>query len=192
MNPLIRRWWLFSALRPGSAARGVDRLQVWAVILASALVVCAVPASIAVAHAVESAESHAITAEAATKRAVKAPAPAGRTDADADGRNTFVRLRGGAAGQEGTATATDPTRVARHPMIWVDPTGKPTSPPRTEIDARTSGIAAGLMLWLSVATAAGAGVAGLGRILDRRRFRAWEHDLRVLVNGGGGWTAHNP
>ncbi|WP_422749007.1 hypothetical protein ACN27E_11005 [Mycobacterium sp. WMMD1722] len=191
---MTRRWWLLCALRRRAMTRRVDRVQAWAMVLVTLMVVCAVPAAVAVGRVVESAESSAIARESATKRAVEVPPPStgDRVEGDGAPRQMFMPLRGAPAAQDASMGASEGTRVAQQPRVWVDATGKRTSPPRTQVDARTSGIAAGLMLWLSLATTAGVGLATLGGFLDRRRYRRWDRDLEVLVSEGGGSTASNP
>lgn len=142
----------------------------WIIVLTTAMVICAIPLAVEVGRWVHSAESHAIASEIATRHAVARPAliPADRPANDA-----------GAPPSE------------QHNRVWVDDAGNPAAPPRTEIDARTSGVAAGLMLWLSLATTTGVLLRALGRFTDRRRYRAWDRSLVLLVNDGGGSNAHN-
>jgi hypothetical protein len=159
--------------------------------MTAGMLLLAIPAALGVARSVESAELRTIAVESATRHAVEAPAPAGPVETAGGHQAMLMPLRGGPAAPGGTATASDPLRSGQHTRIWVDEDGNRTPPPRTEIDARTSGIAAGLMMWLSLASSAGVGLKVLGRFLDRSRYRAWDRDLQLLVNGGGGSTAHN-
>jgi hypothetical protein len=195
MRGYRRRWWLSGVFTSNPLARGVDRAEGWAVGVALAVVIGAVPVSIDVSQAIQASEAKTIAAAAATRHPVDAVAV---TATEAKTRGTATTYWAHLQWFDRSVTHQDTVRVPQ-PMkagdripIWVDDdTGNRTAPPRTEADARAGGVGAGLMLWLMTAGLTGGALSLMRRLLDRMRYRRWDRDLRVLVGDSGGSNAHN-
>jgi len=189
-----RRWWLSSVFTSNPLARRVDRAEGWAVGVALAVVIGAVPVSIDVSHTIQASEAKTIAVAAATRHPVDAVAV---TASEAKTRGTattyWARLQwfDRSVTHQDTVRVPQPMKAGDRIPIWVDDTGKRTTPPRTEADARAGGIGAGLMLWLMVAALTGWAVSLLRRLFDRLRYRGWDRDIQVLVGYGDGSNAHN-
>jgi hypothetical protein len=172
----------------------VDRAECWSVALVLAALVAAIPVAIDVARAVESAESRTIAVEATTRHPVEAVALAPsevRTREPATSHQADVQWFDQSAKRTRVAKVPHPVRTGDRIRLWVNDNGDLTSAPRDTGDALASGVGAGLMFWLSMAVLAHGILCVLHRLIDRRRYRTWDRDLRILVGYGGGSTAHD-
>ncbi|QYC42486.1 putative membrane protein [Nonomuraea coxensis DSM 45129] len=58
--------------------------------------------------------------------------------------------------------------------IWLDASGRPTSPPPSAGELATTAAVAGVLVWAAGAALVAAAIAVLRRLLDRARDRAWD------------------
>ncbi|RDH79544.1 hypothetical protein DVS77_04790 [Mycolicibacterium moriokaense] len=163
-------------------------MEAWTIVLVLAALIGTIPVAIDIARNVHGAASAAIEVEAATRHPVEAEtlgASHSRSDGSEISRWVHVRWFDGRSTRDDDVEVAEPVKPGQRLPIWVDENGEITSAPRTAVDARADGVAAGLMLWLTVAALAGGGLRLLRRLLDRYRYRSWERDLQVLVENGG-------
>jgi hypothetical protein len=189
-----RRWWIFRPLSRNPLSRPVDRLEGWAVVMVVVALIGAVFVAVDTSDTVEASEAAVIRHEIATRHAVQAVALSGETKQ----QGTATIFRAEVRWFDGTETHDRSIRVPRrvnagdHVEIWIDDKGDITPAPRSLSDAAATGLGTAVLLWFALAALSGALLSVLRRVLDRRRFRAWDHALAELAGHGGGSNAHNP
>lgn len=177
-NPLLRR---------------SDRIQARMLLLAVIVVICAVPMCVVPARAHQAAVRSHTEDQLRTLRSVDAvvlppattPSPSRMPSA-----TRTVRVQWKAAFQDRTADVTTRaiTRPGDHIRIWLDAHGDPAAEPLSHSDATAQAVAYGIGLWLSVAGTCAVLYLLARRILNRRRFAAWEHEWRRVSTSDGGWA----
>jgi hypothetical protein len=187
-----RRWWVLRLLTRNPLLRPVDRVEGWAVLLVVGSLVAAVFLAFHVSDRVTLSEAAAIKREVATRHSVQAGvvAPAERRQQGA--ATTFwahLQWFNGSETQDATIRVPHSVKPGDHVQIWLDDHSDVTSAPRSPDDAAASGTGAGILLW---SVLAGLGIwllTLLRKVLDRRRYRAWDQALVELAGYGG--SPHN-
>jgi hypothetical protein len=185
---------LRAALRRGPIARTVDRVEAYAVIACLLLLAFAVHPAMGVAHDVYESSSAAFAKEAATRHTVDAVALAsGRSAAQGPGAAYSAHLQwfGRNETHDKVIRMDHPVKAGDHVKIWVTDEGEATAAPRSDSDARSDSVGAGVVVWLAALVAAACALAVLRRGLDRLRYRAWDRGLRTLVDDDGGRATRN-
>jgi hypothetical protein len=189
-----RRWWLRGALRRGPIVRTVDRIEAYAVVACIVLLAFAVHPAVDVAQSVYTTSSAAFAKETATRHLVEAVAlEAGRPTAQGPGAAYSAHVQWFSRNEthDKLIRMDHAVKSGDHVRIWVTDEGKATSPPRNDSDARADSVGAGAVVWLAALAAGLCALAVLRRGLDRLRYRAWDRDLRTLVDNDGGWATRN-
>ncbi|MFI2435332.1 hypothetical protein [Streptomyces sp. NPDC018693] len=80
----------------------------------------------------------------------------------------------------GTALVESGTPKGAAVRVWVDREGRLTSPPMTELQARTNGWFGGGMAAVAVVAGVLAARSGMRRLLDRRRYAQWDTEWDLV------------
>jgi hypothetical protein len=189
-----RRWWVLRLLTRNPLLRSVDRVEGWAIVLVVGALCAAVFLAFHVSDSVTVSESAAIKREIATRHSVQAAviAPGERRQQGA-ATTIWAHLQwfNGSETQDATIRVPHSVKPGDHVQIWLDNHGDVKSPPRSLDDAAASGTGAAILLW---SVLAGLGIwllTMLRKVLDSRRYRAWDQALVELAGHGGGSTTHN-
>jgi hypothetical protein len=200
MTAGLRRWWATCGLRRNPLVRRVDRVQAWSLVAGIVVLVIAAQQASAYSATVYAARSHDVVVESAKRHAVEATALADSTSS-AKGPASATRLVYSDHVQwfEKNATHDDvvkidrPVKAGDRVGIWLDDQGKVTSAPPTDDGAHADAIGVAALLWLLCLAIVTGALEILRRVLDRARRRAWDRELRLLVdNGGGSSTTRTP
>lgn len=190
---LAQRWWLLRAFGRHPLIRPVDRVHGWAVLIAVAVLVGAALVAGRFADDVYAQRLETFATEAATRHPVDAVAVhAQRVIGDSTPLYS-VRVRWTAAAgpdrghpQERTLQLDHAVADGQAVHLWVDDRNDVTRAPRTHVDAGADAFGAAVAAWsVALAIVLGA-LTAVRRALDRRRHRAWDADLLLLVGDGGG------
>ena len=188
----VRGWWVLRALGRNPLVRGIDRLELFFVVLGVFVVLVAAACAGALGTAVHDARSRVYITQAQTRHTVTANAIDDSTivlGAD-DNTATTVSARWQANGTEHTDSFTVAKAVKTgDPLkIWVDRNGNRVDAPTPTSQAGRDAVGVAYVAWQTVALAA-AGLICWGRLrLDRRRDYAWEREIRCLIDDDGGRT----
>lgn len=87
----------------------------------------------------------------------------------------------------GAVPAQDGQTAGTKVHIWIDQSGNPTTAPMSTIDATVLGVLVAGGGWLVAGGALALGCCGVHRLLDRRRFRAWDAEWDRIEPDWHGW-----
>jgi hypothetical protein len=185
--------WLRCLAGNSPLLRRSDRIQARVLVLAVVMVLCAVPMCIVPARAHQAAVLSRADEQLRTLQPVDAVVIPPATTASPSrmaGASRTVRVQWKAAFEDRTADIRTRaiTRPGDHIRIWLDTDGDPVPAPLSHTDATTQAVAYGIAIWLVVAGACAMLYLLVRRILDRRRFAAWEQEWRRLSTSDGGWA----
>lgn len=166
--------------------RGVDRLEGWIRLLAAVVVLLAIPASVPAGIDGYTAARARIDSENAAKTAVPAVIITDPIRVPATDRVTVDRMQAEARwnheGRAGEASidVAGTTKRGDRIELWLGPDGRPATDPVPADAAIGQGIGLGLLTFAGICTATGILVWITGRLLDRRRSAAWEHEWKEV------------
>lgn len=198
MNPI--RWWAKCAFGRDPLLRAADRLQAWGLVVAFVAVVAAVVPAVALGHLGYAERTQTIAAEASARHPVQAIALSDSTSDPTQVESTstatpfvaHVRWTSRDIPRDDFTKVEQPVRAGQPVQIWLDDTGKVTSPPQTDVDARVDAMGTAALVWLGFVAVVGIALAMLVTALRRARNRKWDHGLQALVDDGGGSAAQRP
>jgi hypothetical protein len=186
----VHVWWLLRACgRRNPLVRSSDRVELFLVALGVVVVLVASACAGALGTAVYDARSHVYLAEEQTRHTVIGTANEDSTTVLGFEHNsvTSVNARWQVDGIEHADhfTIHDPVKTGDPLLIWLDRDGHRVDAPTPTSQAGADAVVAGLMVWQMVVFAV-TGFNCLARsVLNRRRIRGWDRDLRGLVHDGG-------
>jgi hypothetical protein len=190
-----RRWWIFRPLSRNPLSRPVDRVEGWAVVFVLVTLIAAAFVAVDVSETVEISETAVIQREHATRHPVQAVA-VGPAEKQQQGTATVFRAHirwfDGTETHDRTIRVPGAVAAGDRVDIWIDGNGDLKPEPRATSAAAATGFGTGALLWFAVAALAGGLLAIVRRLVDRRRFQAWDQALAEFAGRGGGWNAHNP
>ncbi|WP_280362255.1 Rv1733c family protein [Nocardia wallacei] len=183
---MVRRAWRLAPWARNPMLRGVDRVEGWIRLLAAVVVLLAIPASIPAGVDGYTAAVARIESENAAKVTVPAVIITDPIRVPATDRVTVDRMQAEARWNHEGRTGEAPIDVAGTAKrgdrieLWLGPDGRPTTDPVAADAAIGQGIGLGLLTFAGIATATGVVVWLSGRLLDRRRSAAWEHEWKEV------------
>ncbi|TNC25782.1 Rv1733c family protein [Amycolatopsis alkalitolerans] len=178
---LVRLWRLRGGRNP--LARRVDRAEFRLVLAAIALVLITIPFATAIGSDVTAQGLERSRHESATRTTVTAvtvaDAPYVRTAAvgsaganlPVDVAATWTTADG--AERHGVIVVEQGTKAGAKTTIWLDGAGNPAAAPFQPADARVSGLATGIGIWLAVSALLIAVCGAAHLALNRRRYDQW-------------------
>lgn len=179
MRP-VRRSWLAvrSGLRRNPLRRRVDRVEVFARIVAFVLLCVAVPVALSAGAAVHRADvarsAHDVIQVTATVRQNVAPG-FGRAAAHVDWRTPD------GAAHSGFVVVVPPEHIGDHVRIWVDATGRATDAPLSPVTLAAQRYLLVAVFVLVVGLVLIALLALLHQWLDRLRYARWDREWRLIT-----------
>jgi len=184
------RWYL-RALGRNPLIRATDRFEALIVLTLLTTALVAIPVAAHAADQTYAARMQTVTEQAHSRHSVEAIVVEGSTTLPVDFDNpAFVR----AQWREGTELRTEqivsPVTVkAGEPLqIWLDEAGSVVAEPLRAFDAKVTAVAAGWIVWLSVALGCALAAVVIRSGLDRYRARAWERQLLLMAHNDDGWA----
>lgn len=193
--PAEKRWWVFRVFGRNPLIRSSDRAEVVVLAVLLAAVLLAIPIAGAMATEVHDARSRALQAQPSTSHEIPATVVSDTVTAvkpyalDVTAKVTW---RVGAVEHTGTVDVPRPMDAGQQLQIWVDDTGKMTSPPATQATATRDAVLTGVGTWVAVIACATLLFLLIRYRLDRIRSSGWDREIRHLVNDDGGranWTS---
>jgi hypothetical protein len=171
--------------------RASDRLEALVLVLAVGMSLLAAPIAAAVGTAVYDSRSNFYAEQAQTRHTVTATVIDDGVALNPPTKTMTARARWFAAGAEhtGAVKARKTMKPGDSIEIWVDQDGSQVGPPIRS--AADEAVAAALAIWLSVAIAAAALLAGARAILNRARHARWQNDFDDLVGDGHGHASQS-
>ncbi len=182
----LPRWRFAHLIGRHPLVRASDRVQALVLVLAVVMTLVAVPVAFAVGTAVYEARSRQYGEHARMSHVVTGTVTSYKVAYhESLGPTIAVLARWSAAGTEHSGPVPAPAGVKLGDTIdiWVKDDGTHAGPPPTTADEEA--VAAGLAMWLGVAAAAAAAVAGTRAACDRARRARWQRDITGLVRAAG-------
>ncbi|WP_443677846.1 Rv1733c family protein [Mycolicibacterium baixiangningiae] len=182
-------------LAGGPLVRLVDRVEAGAALTAAALLIVAGFFAAQVSTSVRTDHMHAVGMDAANRHPIEAVALERSQVKPQRPITTFtvpVQWFANGGTRDKTVEIQHPVKAGDRVRLWIDAQGNAVSAPRSEADARASGVGAGLGFWLLSLCVVATALVVLRRALNRVRYRAWDRGLLLLVGKGGGSTAYSP
>lgn len=184
--------------RGNPLARGVDRLECMALVVFVLVALLLLPVmlvlgSLAYTDISAKGEQEARTRhEAVATLTEDAPMPSfGAHGTAATGKSDVQaewQLPNGST-QTGEVQAADGLRSGAEVKVWLDQKGRVVDPPVTATDAGFAAVLIAALGWLTIVGLLALGQFGIHRLLDRRRYRAWDQEWAQVEPG---WNNYRP
>ncbi len=173
-SPAVR-----SGLRRNPLRRRVDRVEVFARIVAFVLLCAAVPVALAAGAAV-----HRAAVERSAQDVIQVTATVRQNVAPGPGHGAVARATWrtpGGVPHSGVIAVIPPDKIGDQTRIWVDETGHVTSPPASAA-ALTAQQYLIVVLFLVILALLLVGLlGGVHRWLDRIRYARWDREWRLIA-----------
>lgn len=179
---------VLNGLRRSPLIRISDRVESIMAILGILMVIVALPVGAAVGTSVRDVQARVLAEHAATLSEVDALVTA-KSKSRSDGPydvvyETPVRWMTDGIDHNGVAESSSPLRVGDHVPVWLSESGQVTRGPAPADEAARQGIAAAIVVWMSVASVVGCAYWALRCHLDTVRYRLWENELGSIIDDG--------
>jgi hypothetical protein len=179
---------VLNGFRRSPLIRISDRVESIMAILGVLMVIVALPVGAAVGTSVRDAQARVLAEHAATLSEVDALVTA-KSKSRSDGPYdvvyaTPVRWMTGGIDHTGVVESSSPLRVGDHLPVWLSESGQVTRGPAPVDEAARQGIAAAIVVWMSVASVVGCVYWALRCHLDIVRYRWWEKELGPVIDDG--------
>lgn len=159
-------------------------------VFAAILSLAVIPHAIDVGHDVYAQTLHTAEIQARTRTPVQATVVSDATTPTADNVAPVVSISWTVNGTShtGVVRPARSNKVGDTVGIWVDETGRRVPPPMSTTSVGTYATAAAVAVWLGATTLFSLALVAARKLLDRRRFRTWSAELRLLLDRGDGRT----
>jgi len=181
--------WFGRLLGRNPLVRTSDRIEAWMLLLATVVVLSAVPVAGAIGTGVYSSRTAVYEQQISSWHIVTATVLQDNTvtvrpySVDAA---VHARWQDGGVSHDDTFGWDRAVKAGDRLTIWVDEKGDYAGPPTPPKRAAADAVTMGAMMWLSVVAAAAALIALVRFRLQQHRHAAWDRELRSLADDDGG------